>query len=83
MSCAAASAQKPKLSYKDQRELEELPEKIEQLEVRQSELEKTISEPDFYGSDQSHVDGVLKELAEVQSQLETTFARWEALDGGA
>lgn len=78
---AAAAEKKPKLSYKNQRELEELPEKIEQLEVRQSELEETISQPDFYASQQSHVDGVLKELAEVQAQLETTFARWEALDG--
>jgi ATP-binding cassette subfamily F protein uup len=81
-SAAVASAKKPKLSYKDQRELEELPEKIEQLEVRQSVLEKTISQPDFYTSEQSHVDGVLKELADVQAQLETTFTRWEALDGG-
>ncbi len=82
-SSTAASTPKPKLSYKDQRELEQLPGRIEKLEERQSQLEGTISEPDFYSSQQSNIDAVLKELAEVQAQLENTFARWEALDSDA
>ena len=71
---------KPKLSYKDQRELEQLPETIEKLEQQQSELETTISRPDFYQSEPAEVDRVLQALSQVQKQLEETFSRWEALD---
>ena len=71
---------KPKLSYKDQRELELLPETIEKLEQQQSELEAKISRPDFYQSEPAEVDRVLQALSQVQEQLEETFSRWEALD---
>ncbi|MEH6570268.1 MAG: ATP-binding cassette domain-containing protein [Halioglobus sp.] len=78
---AAAPAEKRrKLSYKDQRELELLPEQIEALEQQQSALEAKISDPNFYQSGQAQVDSVLQELTKVQGQLETTFARWEELD---
>jgi ATP-binding cassette subfamily F protein uup len=77
----AATTKKRKLSYKDQRELELLPQQIEALEQQQIALEAKISAPDFYTSGQAQVDDVLQELAKTQEQLETTFARWEELDG--
>ena len=72
-----------KHSYKDQRELEALPAKIEALEISQSELEQHMSKPEFYDN---QVDGgksveqTLKQVAEVQSQLEKAYERWEDLE---
>tara|TARA_B110000305_G_scaffold237839_1_gene301999 strand:- start:1513 stop:2250 length:738 start_codon:yes stop_codon:yes gene_type:complete len=72
-----------KLSYKDQRELEALPAKIEALEVSQSELEKYMSQPEFYDNQDDagkSVEETLKQVADVQSQLEKTYERWEELE---
>jgi len=73
---------KPKLSYKTQRELDSLPGIIEKLERRQQELEDAISRPDFYQGDHARVEQVLGELASVQVEMEKTFERWAALEGG-
>ncbi|MBL4573757.1 MAG: ATP-binding cassette domain-containing protein [Gammaproteobacteria bacterium] len=72
-----------KLSYKDQRELEALPAKIEALEISQSELEQHMSQPEFYdnqGDGGKSVEETLKQVADVQSQLEKTYERWEELE---
>ena len=69
-----------KLSFKEQRELEELPQRIEQLENRQKELTSQINAPDFYKQTQEKVAGKLAELAAVETDLEQAFSRWEALD---
>jgi len=71
---------KRKLSYKDQRELEQLPGLIETLESRQGELEALISKPDFYQSEQDSIDTTLAELTQLQAQLDSAFERWETLD---
>ena len=69
-----------KLSYKDQRELSGLPEKIEKLEIRQTELAAQMSEPGFYQSDKETIQQVSLELADVQALLETAFSRWDELE---
>ena len=72
-----------KLSYKDQRELEALPAKIETLELSQTELEQHMSQPEFYDNQNDggkSVEETLKQVADVQSQLETAYARWEELE---
>jgi len=69
-----------KLSYKLQRELDALPGLIEQLEVRQSELEAEVSAPGFYQQDQASTAPVLVELADVTAELEQAYGRWEELD---
>ena len=82
----AGSSQKPKLppaiklSYKEQRELDELPNKIEKLEKQQAEIETIIAEPEFYQQDQQRVASKLAELEEVNKKLEVVYGRWEALD---
>ena len=78
----ASAAPKSKLSYKLQRELDSLPCLIEKLERRQRELEDTISRPDFYQGDHARVEQVLGELKSVQADMEKTFERWAALEGG-
>ena len=75
-------ARKPaakKLSYKDQRELDALPDPNEALEARQAELEAAISAPGFYDQDHATTSATLEELATLQSELEAAFARWEEL----
>ena len=69
-----------KLSYKDQRELGSLPAKIEKLETQQARLEKQMSEPGFYQSDQEKIKQVTAELAQVQAQMEAAFSRWAQLE---
>lgn len=69
-----------KRSYKDRRELEQLPGLIEALEKRQAELNQMVNRPDFYRQDQAAVKQVLDELRELEAQLEAKFERWSALE---
>ncbi|MFC1579046.1 ATP-binding cassette domain-containing protein [Pseudomonadota bacterium] len=82
---AAAKTQdkknKPKLSYKEQRELEALPLRIEELEQRQQALEATMSEPGFYQRDHQAIKDTTDQLAAVQAAMETSFERWAELEG--
>ena len=74
-----ASQPKQKLSYKDQRELEQLPDKIEQLEAEQEALQAEISQPDFYQQERSLTEKQLAQLAAVSNELEQCYERWMAL----
>ncbi len=69
-----------KLSYKERRELEGLPERIEGLEREQGELEAEISRPGFYTGDAAHQARVHARLAELPAELATAYARWESLE---
>ncbi len=69
-----------KLSYNLTRELEQLPQKLEQLEARIGELQASMSHPDFFSQPHDKTQPVLDELAQVEAQLETAFARWEELE---
>ncbi len=75
-----AKAKKPKLSYNDQRELGNLPGKLEKLEAQQTLLEETMSEPGFYQSGHEHVQRASKELADVKEKLDIAYARWDELE---
>jgi ATP-binding cassette subfamily F protein uup len=75
-----AETKKSKLSYKDQRELGNLPAKIEKLEQQLSLLEQQLSEPGFYQSDQEQIKHVTGELEKVQAQLELAYNRWDELE---
>ena len=69
-----------KLSYRESRELAQLPEQIEALEREQRELADSMSRPDYHlrGAEQLKLDGL--RLAEIEQQLGTAFARWEDLE---
>lgn len=70
---------KPKLSYKDQRELNGIPDRIAALEVEQAALETQLTNPDLY----RHGDDVRKvqlRLESVTAELEVSFLRWEELE---
>ncbi|MCW0341935.1 ABC transporter ATP-binding protein uup [Pantoea ananatis] len=76
----AAKRNANKLSYNLTRELEQLPQKLEQLEARIGELQAKMSHPDFFSQPHDKTQPVLDELADVEQQLETAFARWEELE---
>jgi len=72
-----------KLSYKDQRELDALPAKIEQLETEQAQLQADIGDPGFYQQSHEQVNVVLERLQSIEEELEICFKRWETLESGA
>lgn len=76
---AKATGKAKKLSYKDQRELNALPEKIEKLEQHINALQTQISRPEFYQQPKADTEVVLKELAEKEEMLTLLYARWEEL----
>jgi ATP-binding cassette subfamily F protein uup len=79
---AAASVEKKlrKLSYKDQRDLDTLPAKLEALENEKAGVEAAISDPDFYSRPQDEVNKQLKRIGELTKEIETAYARWTELD---
>ena len=69
-----------KLSYKVQRELDQLPGKIEEAENHLAELEKKISDPAFYSKDQVTVNKTMDDITKAQEALEGLYARWEEIE---
>jgi ATP-binding cassette subfamily F protein uup len=69
-----------KLSYKVQRELDQLPVEIEKMEASIADLQNTVSEPDFYSQEQTSVQSTLQQLAETQALLENRVERWSELE---
>lgn len=70
---------KTKLSYKEQQELDALPEKIDALEKEQKEIQLLVSQPDFYRQEQDKVNSALTRLTELEEALENAYIRWENL----
>jgi len=71
---------KARLSYKETRELEVLPVKIEKLESKQTELNQLIARSEFYQSDKETITKTLDELKLLVEQLEQKYARWDELE---
>jgi ATP-binding cassette subfamily F protein uup len=77
---AGGTAKPPKLSYKENRELEMLPARIEALETEQANLQQATSDADFYQQDKDAIKIALGRLEELAAELELAYARWESLD---
>ena len=69
-----------KLSYKEQRELEQLPQLLEELETKITVLQAEIADPAFFQQAHDITDAKLKSLADTEAELETAFLRWEELE---
>jgi ABC transport system ATP-binding/permease protein len=81
---AAAPAAAPvpkarKLSYKEQRELDELPRRIEALEAEQKALNELLADPDAYARDPQRMAEANKRHAQIDEELLAALERWEAL----
>ncbi len=69
-----------KLSFREQRELEQLPETIDAMESEQASLHALVSSPGFYQRDHSLRIETLDRLAALEIELATTYARWNELE---
>ncbi|MFZ5660665.1 MAG: ATP-binding cassette domain-containing protein [Pseudomonadota bacterium] len=80
---AAGSGGKPKLSFKEKRELDELPGRIEALEARQHEIAGQLADPALYRSAPERAQALQQEAAALGQDLERAYARWEELEAKA
>jgi ATP-binding cassette subfamily F protein uup len=78
---APVVATKRKLSYKEQRELEEIPPKIGALETEQKHLQALLNSTDLYQQGAGRITEVTNRAAEIDDELLTLMTRWEELDG--
>jgi ATP-binding cassette subfamily F protein uup len=72
-----------KLSYREQREFEDLPARIESLEAEQRDLNAAVQDPLFYTKGADAIQASLARLQAVGSELLTVYARWDELDARA
>ena len=70
-----------KLGFKEKRELEELPERINALETERQGLYDALSDPLFYKKEKEEMERIKTRLGEVEQAIETAYQRWEDLDG--
>lgn len=78
-------ARKPKtdkprtLSYKEQQQLKELPDKIMSMEAEVARLHADLSDPELYRSAQGDPSAVTAQLESLESDLAAAYKRWEEL----
>ncbi|MHA3103472.1 ATP-binding cassette domain-containing protein [Acinetobacter sp. ANC 3791] len=77
---AEAAPKKVKLSYKDQRELEQLPAEIESLETEQSELSAKLADGSWFLKDADAATQASQRLAEIDELLLEKLERWDELE---
>ena len=77
----ATSEPKRKLNYKDARELEQLPARIETLEREIAARTQALHAPAFYKQDNATIMATNAALAALQAELDAAYLRWQALDG--
>jgi ABC transport system ATP-binding/permease protein len=86
---AARPRRSAKLSYKDQRELDGLPARIDALAVKAGKLEAKLADPTLYKKDPADFAETTRALADCRAELSAAEERWleleaerEALDAG-
>ncbi|TFY98272.1 ATP-binding cassette domain-containing protein [Ramlibacter humi] len=78
---APASSARRKLSYKEQRELETLPERIDALEKEQATIAAELADGSLYASDAGRATQLATRSAAIEDELMSALERWEALGG--
>jgi ATP-binding cassette subfamily F protein uup len=76
---APAAAKPRKLSYKEQRELDELPKRIEALEAEQVSLATLLADANAYTRDAKGVAAAQARVALIDDELLAAMERWEVL----
>ncbi len=70
-----------RLSYREERDLEALPGRIEELDSEQEALHAAMADPDFYRRDDgAEVVRAKRRLAEIEGELEEAYERWQELE---
>ncbi|WP_420139528.1 ABC-F family ATP-binding cassette domain-containing protein [Sphingomonas sp.] len=75
---AAPAPPKPraKLSYKDQRDLELLPQQIERYEAAIAKDEAALADPDLYACDPKRFDTLMKAIEKARADRDAAELRW-------
>jgi ATP-binding cassette subfamily F protein uup len=76
----AKAAPKSKLSYKEARELEDLPEQLEALETEQAQIAERLADPALYQSSPQEAGALQARSEAIEAELLDALARWEALE---
>jgi ATP-binding cassette subfamily F protein uup len=69
-----------RMSYKEQREFEELPQRLESLEARKLSLTAEVSTPEFYAQDEQAIRDGLQALEALEQEISQAWERWAELD---
>ena len=69
-----------RLTFKERREIEELPERIEEIEAHIEVLHTKLADPAFYREPSATIAGARRDLGELEEQLERSFERWHDLE---
>ncbi|HQZ58554.1 MAG TPA: ATP-binding cassette domain-containing protein [Acinetobacter sp.] len=77
---AASTSKQVKLSFKDQRELEQLPAEMEKLETEQTELSAKLADGSWFVKDASAATAASQRLAEIEELLLEKLERWDILE---
>ncbi|TVM02960.1 MAG: ABC transporter ATP-binding protein [Candidatus Brocadia sp. WS118] len=70
-----------RLTFKEQRELEALPQRIEALEAEQQQLYQTMSDPLFFQKGKEEITKINDRASSLEGQLADAYQRWETLEG--
>jgi len=76
----STKSSKTKLTFKEQKELESLPKKIESAEASRESLHADIARPDFYQQESSIIAAAMSQLTKLDEELAQLYARWEELE---
>ena len=76
---APAAAKARKLSYKEQRELDELPQRITAVETEQKTLEAKLADPGVYQREAAQIPAMQARFAAIDEELLGLMERWELL----
>ena len=69
-----------KMSFREERELEALPARLERLEAEKKHLYQSLADPNFYRGAGSDVTAVNSRLQELEKELGEAYRRWEYLE---
>lgn len=72
--------QRTKLSFKELRELEQLPSEIEALEAEQTSIQNQMSDPNFYKTQGDQIKSLQARLDEIDTLILEKMERWEQLE---
>ncbi len=72
-----------KMSFKEKKDLAELPEKIEAMEAEIQTLQEEISQPEFFTKEHTETTKTLNKLASLEDEVLVLLARWEELEDKA
>ncbi|MBN2047702.1 MAG: hypothetical protein JW750_07670, partial [Anaerolineaceae bacterium] len=73
-------SKRDRLTFKEIREFEELPEKIAMLEQEYEQLSKEMNDPGFYLRDSNVVKSDVDRYHQLEHQLESAYERYEELE---